>query len=111
MSMSEYMFNTSCQQIESCIMMRFIVFQTVVGLLLVGLWGPPSRAQTSAVILPNPKTGDTYIIEYRDPDNPKLTYSTERTVIAVGEGTITVAAKNLNSKTGKARTLQFTSEW
>src|SRR5262249_49431913 len=35
---------------------------------------------------------------------------TERKVIAIDEGKITVAAKNVKSKTGKARLLQFTSE-
>src|SRR5262249_32441978 len=39
---------------------------------------------------PNTQTGDTYIIEYLNPDNPKSRYSTERKVIAVGEGQITV---------------------
>ena len=31
--------------------------------------------------------------------------------MSVGEGQITVAAKNVQNKTGKARTLQFTPEW
>ena len=62
-------------------------------------------------MIPNTKTGDTYIIEYLNPDNPKLSYSTERKVVSVGEGKITVASKNMNSKTAKARILQFTSEW
>ena len=60
--------------------------------------------------LPNAKLGDTYIIEYLYPDSLKSSYSTERKVVAVDEGNITVAARNLKSKTGKARTLQFTSE-
>ena len=81
---------------------------------------PPSRAAvntenslipTGPVMIPNTKTGDTYIIEYLNSDNPKLSYSTERKVLSVGEGKITIASKNINSKTGKARTLQFTSEW
>jgi hypothetical protein len=61
--------------------------------------------------LPNTKTGDTYIIEYLNPDNPKLNYSTERKVISVGDGKIAVTSKTMNSKNAKARTLQFTSEW
>ena len=65
----------------------------------------------ASVGVPTTTTGDTYIIEYLDPDNLKPRYSTERKVIAVSAGAITVAAKNLQSKTGKARILLFTSEW
>ena len=85
---------------------------------------PPTSPQTTAardmgnpqisaasVGSPNTKVGDTYIIEYVDPDNPKSSYSIERKVVNVGGGTITVATKNVKSKTGKTRALQFTSEW
>jgi hypothetical protein len=61
--------------------------------------------------IPDTKMGDTYIIEYLNPDNPQSLYSTERKVVSIGEGKITVTAKNVKSKTGKTRTLQFTSEW
>jgi hypothetical protein len=54
--------------------------------------------------------GDTYLVEYLDPDNPQARYSTERKVVAVGAGQITVASKTVKSKTGKTRTLQFTAE-
>jgi hypothetical protein len=57
------------------------------------------------------KTGDTYIIESLYPDNPKLNGTTERKVISVGDGKITAASRNIKSKTGKARMLQFTKEW
>src|SRR5262249_43094477 len=81
---------------------------------------PPSKAAgntgsnqvpTSSVAIPHTTVGDTYIIEYLNPDNPQSSYSTERKVVAVGEGTITVTTKNTKSKNAKARTLQFTSEW
>jgi Flp pilus assembly protein TadD len=81
---------------------------------------PPSRAagktestrtSTVSVGVPDTQTGDTYVIEYLDPDNPKSRYSTERKVVSVGGEKITVASKNVNSKTAKARILQFTSEW
>jgi hypothetical protein len=65
----------------------------------------------ASVPIPNTKVGDTYIIEYRYPDSLKSSYSLERKVVAVDERYITVATKNVKSKTGKARTLQFTSEW
>jgi hypothetical protein len=84
---------------------------------------PPSSPQSKAVRdtgnipipeasvgIPNSKLGDTYVIEYLNLDNPKSSYSIERKVVAVDEGKIIVAAKNVKSKTGKARTLQFTSE-
>jgi clan AA aspartic protease (TIGR02281 family) len=84
---------------------------------------PPSSPQSKAVRetgnlqmpvalvgMPNSKVGDAYILEYLNLDNPKSSYSIERKVIAIDEGTITVAAKNVKSKTGKVRTLQFTSE-
>jgi hypothetical protein len=61
--------------------------------------------------IPNTQLGDTYIIEYQYPDNLKPSYSTERKVVSVGEGKLTVATRTVKSKTGKARTLQFTSEW
>jgi gag-polyprotein putative aspartyl protease len=64
-----------------------------------------------SVEIPNTKVGETYILEYLSPDSLKSSYSLERKVVAVGEGHITIATKNVKSKTGKARTLQFTPEW
>jgi clan AA aspartic protease (TIGR02281 family) len=81
---------------------------------------PPARAvretgttqiPVASVGIPNTQLGDTYIIEYQYPDNLKPSYSTERKVVSVGEGKLTVATRTVKSKTGKARTLQFTSEW
>ena len=69
------------------------------------------QISAASVGSPNTKVGDTYIIEYVDPDNPKSSYSIERKVVSVGGGTIIVATKNVKSKTGKTRALQFTSEW
>ena len=63
------------------------------------------------MVIPNTKMGGTHIIDYRDPDHLKSSYSIERKVVAIGAGAITVAAKNSKSKTGKSRTLLFTSEW
>src|SRR6266446_1550273 len=70
-----------------------------------------NQIPAASVGTPNSQLGDTYIIEYLDPDNLKPSYSTERKVVSVGEGKITVTSKNIHSKTAKARTLQFTSEW
>ena len=71
-----------------------------------------TRPMPAALVeLPNTKIGDTYIMESLDLDNPQSRYSTERKVVAVGEKTITVTSKNVQSKTAKARLLQFTSEW
>lgn len=69
------------------------------------------RVPTASVGIPNITRGDTYITEYQDPDNIKPSYRTVRKVLSVGEGKITIASKNVNDKTGKERTLQFTSEW
>jgi ankyrin repeat protein len=74
----------------------------------------PQADQAAPADTPPIKTGDTYIIESLYPDNPKLNSTTERKVISVGDGKITVASKNIKSiksKTGKARMLQFTKEW
>jgi ankyrin repeat protein len=67
---------------------------------------PATSADTPPI-----KMGDSYIIESQNPDNPKLNNTTERKVISVGKGKITVASKNIKSKTGSARTIQFTPEW
>src|SRR5215510_204096 len=88
-----------------------MIRQTLSTLLLIVLWSITSMAQSSSQGLPNSKVGDTYIIEYLNPDNPQSRYSTERKVVAVGDGKITVASKNITSKNTKARVLQFTSEW
>ena len=75
---------------------------------------PPRPLHGSSVSpagLPAIKLGDTYIIESLYPENPKLSTTTERTVLSVSGGTITVASRNIKSKTAKARILQFTSEW
>ena len=69
-----------------------------------------SPIPVASVGIPNAQLGHTYIIEYLYPDSLKSSYSTERKVVAVDAGKITVAARNVKSKTGKARTLQFTSE-
>ncbi len=71
----------------------------------------PPASSVPSVGSPQTKVGDTYVVEYSNPDNPKATYSVERKVIAVGNGAITVAAKTVNSKTGKVRTLLFTPAW
>jgi hypothetical protein len=69
------------------------------------------QAPSASVESPEIKTGDTYIIEYLHPDKPESNYILERKVVSVGEGKITVTSRNIKSKTGKARILQFTSEW
>lgn len=75
---------------------------------------PPSPSPGSAGSsgsIPDVKVGDTYMVESLYPDTPNLSTITERKVLAVGEGKITVAVKSLKSTTGKSRTLQFTPEW
>ena len=67
---------------------------------------PAASADTPPI-----KTGDTYIIESLYSDNPTLNNTTERKVISVGEGQITVASRNIKSKTGSTRTIRFTPEW
>jgi ankyrin repeat protein len=67
---------------------------------------PAASADTPPI-----KTGDTYIIESLYPDNPKLNSTTERKVISVSDGKITVASRNIKSKTGSTRTIRFTPEW
>lgn len=73
---------------------------------------PPSPGPSGAPVeIPAIKAGDTYIIESLYPDTPALSHTTERKVVSVNAHTITVTAKNVQSKTNKVRTLQFTAEW
>ena len=60
---------------------------------------------------PKVQVGDTYIAESVYPNNPKLNNTTERRVLSVSDDRIDVVSKNIKSKTGKERTLQFTPEW
>jgi hypothetical protein len=71
----------------------------------------PSRLGAQTVERPAIRLGDTYVIESLYPDTPALNNTTARTVVAVDPGTITMTSTNMRSKTGKARTLQFTPEW
>lgn len=71
----------------------------------------PQADRAAPADIPPVKVGDTFIIESLYPDNPKLNSTTERKVISIGKGKITVASKNIKSKTGSARTIQFTPEW
>lgn len=66
---------------------------------------------STSVGRPKIRTGDSYIIESIYMDNPELSNTTERKVTFVGDGKMTVTSKNIKSKTGKGRTLQFTSDW
>jgi hypothetical protein len=75
------------------------------------LQSPSPGLSGDPVQLPAIKAGDTYIIESLYPDTPALSSTTERTVVAVNANTITVLTKNVQSKTNKVKTLQFTSEW
>jgi WD40 repeat protein len=75
---------------------------------------PLSPSQSPSGVLVGPpdiKIGDTYIIASQYPDNPSLNNTTERKVLAINEGKLIVASKNVKSMTDKPRTLQFTSEW
>ena len=72
----------------------------------------PSYAPAGASVgIPAIQTGDTYVIESLYPENPKLSTTTERKVLSVSDGTITMTSRNIRSKTGQARLLQFTAEW
>ncbi|MGH9960395.1 MAG: type II secretion system major pseudopilin GspG, partial [Pyrinomonadaceae bacterium] len=66
----------------------------------------PSPAPTAEA--PKVQAGDTYIAESVYPNNPKLNNTTERRVLSVSDKRIDVASRNIKSKTGKERMLQFT---
>ncbi|MGH8580556.1 MAG: type II secretion system major pseudopilin GspG [Gammaproteobacteria bacterium] len=76
--------------------------------LLIGS-NTPSPAPTAEA--PKVQAGDTYIAESVYPNNPKLNNTTERRVLSVSDKRIDVASRNIKSKTGKERMLQFTPEW
>ena len=70
---------------------------------------PTVSNKDSSVEAPNIKQGYTYIFESIYPDDPQRNKTTERRVVAVDNGKITVATRNL--KTDYVRTLEFTTEW
>lgn len=75
---------------------------------LEGSNGPSSTAPTGA---PKVQVGDTYIVESAYRSGPTLNSTTERRVSSVSDDRIDVVSKNIQSKSGKERILQFTLEW
>ncbi len=66
---------------------------------------PTPSVQTAVV-----KAGDSYIFETKDPDDPKSTIMTKRTVNSVG-ATIQLSTININNKNAKARHLTYDRYW
>lgn len=75
--------------------------------------GAPSTAASPAesADIPGVNVGDTYVVESQYPQNAKLNNTTERKVISVVDGEITVTSRNVSSTTGRSRILRFTPEW
>ena len=75
---------------------------------LEGSNAPSSTAPTGA---PKVQVGDTYIVESAYRGDPTLNNTTEQRVLSVSDDRIDVVSKNIQSKSGKERILQFTPEW
>ena len=73
--------------------------------------GGDNSSFTETASAPKVQVGDTYTVESLYPNNSKLNNATERRVLSVSAERIDVASKNIKSKTGKERVLQFTPEW
>ncbi|MGH8644490.1 MAG: ankyrin repeat domain-containing protein [Gammaproteobacteria bacterium] len=75
--------------------------------------GAPSTAASPAesADIPGVNVGDTYVVESQYPQNAKLNNTTERKVISVVDGEITVTSRNVSSTTGRSRILRFTRDW
>jgi len=65
----------------------------------------------SEVTPPDIKVGDVFIIESINPAHPENNAKTERTVVSTDGGIIVLSVVNLNSKSGKKRSLKFNKEW
>lgn len=77
---------------------------------------PPDTPSTTAspvesADIPGVNVGDTYVVESQYPQNAKLNNTTERKVISVLDGEITVASRNVKSTSDRSRIVRFTREW
>lgn len=63
-----------------------------------------------SVQTPTVKAGDSYIFDTRDPEDPKSTIMTKRTVSSVGT-TIKLSTINIKNKNAKARHLTYDRDW
>ena len=61
--------------------------------------------------IPDVRVGDTYLVDSQYPNNATLNNMTERKVVEVIDGGVTVASRNVKSRGGQSRTLRYTQEW
>lgn len=70
-----------------------------------------SHASAEIAAVPDLKVGDTFILESIDAAHPANNHKTKRTVTAVTADHFELSVVNLNSKSGKPRTLKFDKAW
>jgi hypothetical protein len=66
---------------------------------------------TEVADIPDVRAGDTYSVDSQYPQNAKLNNMTERKVVSVIDGVVTVVSRNVKSRSGQSRTLRYTQEW
>ncbi|MGI8427148.1 MAG: methane monooxygenase/ammonia monooxygenase subunit B [Actinomycetota bacterium] len=66
---------------------------------------------TEVADIPDLRVGDTYLVDSQYPNNAKLNNMTERKVVSVIDGGVTVASRNVKSRSGQSRMLRYTQEW
>ena len=66
---------------------------------------------TEVADMPDVRVGDTYLVDSQYPNNAKLNNTTERKVVSVIDGGVTVASRNVKSRSGQSRMLRYTKEW
>ena len=66
---------------------------------------------TEVADIPDVRVGDTYLVDSQYPNNAKLNNMTERKVVSVIDGGVTVASRNVKSRSGQSRMLRYTQEW
>ena len=71
---------------------------------------PSGREQPARVDTPPIRVGDSYVYESKDPDDPRSSLTTRRTVTST-RGKIVLSSINLDRKSAKARSLHFDREW
>ena len=74
---------------------------------VLSMKGPPGQVAD----IPAVRVGDTYLVDSQYPRTRKLNNMTERKVISVVDGEVTVASRNVKSNSGQSRVLRFTPEW
>ena len=70
----------------------------------------PLTQAPAQVPAPSMRVGDSYVYVSRDPEDPRSSVSTRRTVTAAN-GKVILSSLNLDNKDAKARTLHYDRQW